>query len=58
MTENESAIFRAEMFERARRAILGLPVDPPEKAGKAAVKPAASEPHVREIETEDHNDVD
>ncbi|MCA3637036.1 MAG: hypothetical protein IOC54_15855 [Methylobacterium sp.] len=58
MTEDDRALFRAEMFERAAKMLIGEPVDPPAKAGEAAVKPAASEPHVREIETEDHNDVD
>lgn len=52
MTENESAIFRAEMFERAARILRGEPVDPPVQAGKAAVKPAALPPEAREIETE------
>jgi hypothetical protein len=43
MTEEQLALFRAEMFERAARILRCEPVDPPVKAGDAAVEAAAPE---------------
>jgi hypothetical protein len=55
MTEEQLALFRAEMFERAAKMLIGEPVDPPAKAGEAAVEAAAPPPEAREIETEGGN---
>lgn len=54
MTEEQLARGRAEMFERAAKMLIGEPVDPPAKAGEAAVKPAASgAPDAREDKSEE-----
>lgn len=49
MTKTEIALFRAELFERAAKMLIGVPVDQPEQAGEAAVKSAApAAPEARE----------
>lgn len=58
MTEEASALFRAELFERAAKAILGLRVDPPAKPGEAAASTAAPEPVEHDASTEGGGDVE
>jgi len=41
MTKTEFALFRAELFERAAKMLIGEPVEAPASAGKAAADAAA-----------------
>lgn len=53
MTEEQLALFRADMFERAAKILVGEPVDPPAKPGEAAASTAAPEPaEDREVASE------